>query len=307
VDIENFLKSFAFYAATVQMDSPLGNGNNYYLAETGDGTGWKIVSYDLNHEGGNICGYECNAHLPSWSILRPTCGPIHQAQLVGPLLSNATLHAQYVEYVRAFTNDVLGNFSLIQEMTSHLRAIREYVIEDYLSDGGQYFAAELSPNASDWESGGSPLIPFYKTRVDEVRRQLDSLDNGTIPRKVEPFEVCIDWYSTEPPSKSNCTQGCRYEGCHGVGLLSVLYCDEMNGLCYKGEKDPLCEGIPDGERYDGMENKADGRQTVCLRFTGYEAVNMYECLPFIDDDAHQAPQQQQQQQQGAANNEMTVV
>ena len=80
----------------------------------------------------------------------------------------------------------------------------------------------------------------------------------------------------------------------------------MNGLCYKGEKDPLCEGIPNGERYDGMENKADGRQTVCLRFTGYEAVKLYECLPFIDDDAHQAPQQQQQQQ-GAANNEMTVV
>jgi CotH kinase protein len=280
VDIENFLKSFAFYAATIQSDSPLGNGNNYYLAQTGDGTGWKIVGYDHNLGGGDLCAPECTAHLPSWSILRPTCGPLHRTQLVGPLLSNATLHAEYIEYVRAFTNDVLGNVSFIEEVTNHLKAIEDYVIEDYWGAGGQLFAVELSPNASDWQNVGLPLIPFYKTRVDEVRRQLDSLDNGTIPREVEPFEVCVDWHSTEPP-KSNCTQGCRYEGCQGVGLLAIHYCDEMTGVCYQAEADALCEGIPEGEQYDGMESEPDGREAFCSNFTGFFAVKLFECPPFV--------------------------
>lgn len=47
VDIENFLKSFAFYAVTMNSDSPLVNGNNYYLAQSGDEDfggpgGWKV-------------------------------------------------------------------------------------------------------------------------------------------------------------------------------------------------------------------------------------------------------------------------
>lgn len=47
VDMENMLKSFAFYAVTVNSDSPLINGNNYYLAQAGDESfdgpgGWKV-------------------------------------------------------------------------------------------------------------------------------------------------------------------------------------------------------------------------------------------------------------------------
>jgi Lamin Tail Domain/CotH kinase protein len=281
VDIENFLKSFAFYAVTIQSDSPLGNGNNYYLAATGDGTGWKIVGYDHNFGGGGaLCEAECDAHLPSWSILRPTCGPLHQTQLAGPLLSNATLRAQYVEYVRAFTNDVLGNVSFIEEMTNHLKAIEEYVVEDYWGAGGQMFALELSPNASDWQNVGFPMIPFYKSRVEEVRRELSSLDNGTTPREVETFEVCVDWHSTGPP-ESNCTQACRYQGCQGDGILNLNFCDEPNGICYQAEADALCEGIPEGERYDGMEN-----DTACSNFTGFFAVKLRECpAPLVENDA----------------------
>jgi len=42
VDVDNFLKTMAFYAVTLNQDSPIGNGNNYYLAQTGDGKGWKL-------------------------------------------------------------------------------------------------------------------------------------------------------------------------------------------------------------------------------------------------------------------------
>ena len=44
VDVDQWLKNIAVYSVTMGQDSLLGNGNNYYLADTGDGNGWKIVS-----------------------------------------------------------------------------------------------------------------------------------------------------------------------------------------------------------------------------------------------------------------------
>jgi hypothetical protein len=43
VDVDNWLKNLAVYSVTGGQDSPLGNGNNYFLASTGDAKGWKMV------------------------------------------------------------------------------------------------------------------------------------------------------------------------------------------------------------------------------------------------------------------------
>lgn len=43
VDLESYLKTTAFYAATMSQDSPLGSLNNYYMAQTGDGQGYKTT------------------------------------------------------------------------------------------------------------------------------------------------------------------------------------------------------------------------------------------------------------------------
>lgn len=127
VNIENFLKNFAVYAVTLNGDSPMGNGNNYYLANTGDGTGWNILQYDHNNiAAGLLCNAEvCSPHLPDWSILRPTCGSLESNQIVGPILTDVVLHAEYVEYVRDFIETVLGNESFIEEMTQHGAAIQQ--------------------------------------------------------------------------------------------------------------------------------------------------------------------------------------
>jgi CotH kinase protein/Lamin Tail Domain len=45
VDVENVLKTLAFYAVTLNMDSPLGAGFNHYFVQTGDGRGWKLQAY----------------------------------------------------------------------------------------------------------------------------------------------------------------------------------------------------------------------------------------------------------------------
>jgi len=282
VDIENFLKNFAVYAVTLNGDSPMGNGNNYYLANAGDGKGWKIVQYDHNNIGGDLlCNPEqCNEHLPDWSILRPTCGSLESNQIVGPLLSDPVLHSEYVEYVRDFVETVVGNASFIEEMMQHAAAIKEDVIEDYWSDGGIHFDAELSPDASEWNTNTTllisqpPFLPLLKARVAAVREQLEAIDAGTFPRgphlsrEVESWEQCVDWRTTEPPA-SACYQNCQYEGCALPGLSISGFCDENTATCFQGDLDEQCEGIADGERYEGMENREDGRETFCVGAIGF--------------------------------------
>jgi CotH kinase protein/Lamin Tail Domain len=48
VDLESFLKTTAVYAVMLSQDSPLGTGNNFYMAQSGDGKGFKLLAYDHN-------------------------------------------------------------------------------------------------------------------------------------------------------------------------------------------------------------------------------------------------------------------
>lgn len=208
------------YAVVINGDSPMGNGNNYYLADAGDGKGWKIVQYDHNNIGaGFLCDATCDKDSIYWSITRPTCLSLESNQIVGPLLTDPVLHAEYIEYVRSFVDTVLGNASFIEEMTMHAQAIQEDVVQDFWSSGGIYFDDELSPDAAEWNKTSTitqqyPFLPFLKARVAEVRKQLDAIDNETFPRgphlekTVEPWEKCVDWRTTEAPYTA-CYQNCQ--------------------------------------------------------------------------------------------------
>lgn len=72
VDLDNFLKMFAFYAVVVNSDSPLINGNNFYLAQAGDeefggSGGWKIVPYDFNAARVVFCHTDtCTKRMVHW-------------------------------------------------------------------------------------------------------------------------------------------------------------------------------------------------------------------------------------------------
>ena len=50
VGITNYLRKIAVYATILNQDSPLGNGNNHYLAYTGSNTSlvWAMLQYDQN-------------------------------------------------------------------------------------------------------------------------------------------------------------------------------------------------------------------------------------------------------------------
>jgi hypothetical protein len=183
---------------------PMGNGNNYYLANPGYDSSWKMVSFDHNSHGVQTCNGVCKRRLAHWSIVRPTCSSLESNQLVGPLLSNATLHAQYIEYVRSFVDQVIGNASFIKQIREHGKAIQQDVTVDDWSQGGVYFEDNIKTDPTLWNKKDAkfPLLPLYAARVTDVRNQLEALDNGTFPRgphldtPVEPNEVCVDWRST---------------------------------------------------------------------------------------------------------------
>ena len=184
------------------------NGNNLYLGNAGDGEGWKIVPYDFNTPVDAFCNPDvCNERLIHWSIIRPTCQSLEAQPLVGPLLTNATLHARYIEYVRSFVTDVLGNVSFIEQIQQHGRAIQNDVAEDDWSNGGLHFEDNMSLDPTIWDTGYRfPLLPFYAARSASVLEQLKALDEGTFPRgphlatPVGEDEICTDWRSRRSPS-----------------------------------------------------------------------------------------------------------
>jgi len=285
-DTENFLKSFAFYAATLFSDSPIGNGNNHYLADAGDGLGWKIVPYDFNSQG-DLCDLftqQCASRLPYWSILRPTCNSLGSNPLVGPLLTDPGFHQQYLGFVESFVDTIMGNSSFIGQIRNQLIAIAEDAEDDvWLMPGA--FEMELSDDAADWEHIGMPWVPFLKARAEQIQLQLEALKEGTFPRGPhlevpnEPSETCPDWRSTEsteaPPT---CFMNCFYEGCYQSDWLIPMWCNLADGTCYHGDVDPQCEGTLDGDRYEGMVDRGEEMGTVCFAVGGV-AASTSQCPP----------------------------
>ena len=291
VDLENFLKSFVVLAVLLKQDSPMGNANNYFLIETGEGKGWQMMLYDHNAAGDSSCHTEggCNEKLIYWNIASPTCGPLDSNPIVGPILKNPEYHQQYLEYVREFTNDILGNASWFEEMARHAEAIEEDVKDDAFSVGGILFFQEKSPTAAAWNYTTSPvlpLLPLLSAREAEVKLQLAALDDGTFPRgphrnvSIEDWETCPDWRLSSPP-ETKCDRACVYEGCHEKWWPIPSYCDEEIGTCYHGVYDFDCLTYAKGQRYAGMQDREDGRATFCWGGSDFRgAVKASECPPF---------------------------
>jgi len=291
VDQENWLKTFAFYAVTMNSDTPLINGNNYYLAQSGSENnggvgGWKIVPYDFNVAEVYDCHDQvCNERLVHWSIARPTCTSLEENNVAGPILTDEGLHSQYLEYVREFVNTIYGNQSFVEELQEHAAAQAEYVLDDFWSLFGAFYSLELSPDTTNWkdEVPHFPLLPTMKARTEDVLAQLAAIDAGTYPRGPfvgvngdnEAWEPCADWRLTEPNTTA-CPSDCNYEGCDMPDWTVSSYCDEETGKCIHGDYDEQCRGVYDNTRYVGMQDTEDGRKTFC-RFSKGVPVKAMEC------------------------------
>ena len=69
VDTNQWLRNIASYAVTLNMDSPINNMNNWYLATTNGGQAdWKIVQYDYTRIASRwvidtLCSNQCGARM----------------------------------------------------------------------------------------------------------------------------------------------------------------------------------------------------------------------------------------------------
>jgi hypothetical protein len=103
--------------------------------------------------------------------------------------------------------------------------------------------------------------------------QLDALNAGNYSdATVEAEQVCIDWRGDNLVPDS-CYNNCEYDGCYEPSWTVTGVCDMITGICYHGQYDENCAGIPNGETYSGMEQR-EGEAVFCQ-----DMVALSACLP----------------------------
>ena len=253
VNVDDLLKNFAVYAVTVGMDSPIGIGNNYFLANPGGDTAaeraYRMVQYDHNNvaegAGMDLCAPECKGRAVYWSIARPTCKALSSNPLVGPLLSgpgNADNMRKYLQHVKDFVDNVYTNAQLITEFETHASAIASAVKADpMIFSGGKYYYMETTASAGSWDVFN--LLAFMKKRGEEVKKQLEALEAGTFPRggdggsdgSVLASETCQDWRLGQTP-------GYTFEANSETCPPSHADCSKAS-LCFDETEKGLCDAL----------------------------------------------------------------
>lgn len=299
VNVDQFLKNFAVMAALLNSDSPLGNGNNYYLAYTGvEGMGWSIVQYDHNGimstASAELCNAEeCQEEMVKWSILRPTCRALESNQLAGPLLTDESLRAKYLSYVKQFVDEIMTDEEFLKQIHDHLVAIKDEALKNDWNDFAfVYESLELS-DEMDWYHDFQvakyiSFLPALRARAAEIQQQLKAVEAGSFPRSLDDIdgnEVCVDWSSTEA-RQTICPQNCQYEGCYGDEFDVSGFCSPDDGKCYHGVRDERCYGLANVARYSSMTNfEGSDKVAFCWQDPTLGPLKLAECpRPIYDDN-----------------------
>mmetsp|Transcript_8256 Transcript_8256/g.20386 ORF Transcript_8256/g.20386 Transcript_8256/m.20386 type:complete len:786 (-) Transcript_8256:188-2545(-) len=203
IDTDQWLQNLAVYAVMINMDSPLEMINNWYLATTNGGVGdWKIVQYD--HHGvttrsmaGFGCDASCGPRMVYWPILRPTCGAVADHRIVGRLLNSENNLLKYLVHVQKFV-DALSKGDVVEKLYEYGNNIKEYVIEDPWNQYPTieaYEESELGRNTEDYNTDNSPFLKTIQVRLEQVQKQLNAIQEGTLPRDgiYDQQSVCPDW------------------------------------------------------------------------------------------------------------------
>ena len=303
VDTTQFLRNMATMAVLLHQDSPLGNGNNWYMAYPGDDRGkWSMVQYDhnnmLSETTALLCDAEqCFANLMNWSIVRPTCRSLESNQLAGPLLTDDALRAEFIEYVREFVDEVATNEEFLTQVEEHLASIKELVIVDPWNTFAPFFESYEMSGGEEWlrfidaglgEETPRPyvaLLPALRARAADVQMQLAALDGGTYPREDQeeynPGEACANWSSESAPDFA-CHNNCYYEGCSGGGLTTQAFCDPESASCFQGFLDFACIGVPNGQPAPGTSFEEGAIPSFCLTFDSFP-IKATPCPPYVGD------------------------
>ena len=286
----------------------MGNLNNWFLANPNDGAGWNIVQYDhnnmLENAGLGLCDETCKTRQFSWSINRPTCQSLNRNPIVGPLLSNPTLHAQYLGYVKDMLDNVLTD-ALFTEVSDHIKAMKEYMLADPFASGLDVNREALI-TLDNYDCAGTASCPFLAAlnkRREVIYEQLKALEDGAFPRPTEDLfdegEKCVDWNSAEKTkgSSDECDSSCALaEACYnskgcmfrdtedGSWTGAMAACNPANGYCDKCFPDTPCPTKKGGKGSKGSNGANHNRLRARKLFGGVEQViskgrcDIWSCL-----------------------------
>lgn len=163
IDIDVALRYLAVNVGLVNLDSYMGEGENYWLyADAGI---FKIIPWDVNRAfGGESCG--CRpADVIGLPIEEPTCGPMRERPLIGRLLGDPTRLQDYRDYVRSFI-DVPAHPDVLRPTIAALAdRIRPYVEADPTAfDDAVAFEQAVGADGD--------LLGFMQARAMAIRAQL---------------------------------------------------------------------------------------------------------------------------------------
>ena len=119
-------------------------------------------------------------NLEDWSVVRPTCRGLSDNRLVGPLLLDSELHAQYMKFVKDFVGKVYSNKDLLEDIRRHNEAI--------------FTIVNNSPDADTYgRMDGSSLLEWMNLRSNKVLQQLEDWDNGVFPDEagISSTRTCV--------------------------------------------------------------------------------------------------------------------
>jgi len=230
IDTDQWLKNFAVYAVMLNMDSPMNNLNNWYIATTSNGNNdWRIVQWDHNNvlSRTNLCESQCDLRLIYKPILSPSCTTaMEDHPLLGPILSNNDENLRkYVEYVEEFNSLLTDDF--FQELYELGDSIKQFVVyPQYTAEATDYEASELSTEIEGYNTVYSPFIRTLRARKEQVEQQIEGFKAGTLPRGgkygEDGKESCPDWRDPD-----------------GMNYLSKDYFDESCAFAqFCGEAQP---------------------------------------------------------------------
>lgn len=163
IDVDVALRYLAANVALVNLDSYIGEGENYWLYA--DGGIFKIIPWDVNRAfGGESCG--CRpADLIGLPIEEPTCGPMRDRPLIGRLLGDPMRLAEYHTLIERFIDVPAHPEVLGATITALANRIRPYVEGDPTGfDDAIAFEQAVGANGD--------LLGFMQARAMAIRAQL---------------------------------------------------------------------------------------------------------------------------------------
>jgi hypothetical protein len=171
-DVDAFLRYLAVTTLTVNLDSIVGPGHNYYLYEDRSSGKFILLPWDMNMAFG---GFSCDLapeELVAYPYLQPACTPVDQKILVAKVMGVASFRATYESYLHEYASGHMAAAPIGQRLSELATVLRPYVA----ADPTRFFSAEeFEQNlASDLARGPSRVFFGVTSFVD---RRLDELDD----------------------------------------------------------------------------------------------------------------------------------